>query len=315
MVGHGIHGQGGLKRRLSPRPVSIGLIGLGPWGRNYLRTLQEAPGVRLYAATSRDADHASLVPPPTRWYADWHDLLIDDRVQGVVIATPPPTHAEIAVAAIACGRPILVEKPLTSNVPGAHLIRLAAQAAGAIAHVDHIDVINPAWRAMRREIPKVGTPQDFRGFWHAPGPYRPDTSGRWDWGPHAFAACLDVAHDVPRLTGCHRLPATQGELIEARLAWASGASATLVFGNGAETKQRRAIYRGSAGRLDFDATGIPRASRDGRALVFCSALRPLQAAVVRFAAAIRCGAPDHRDIDRAVGVVELLAEVDARLAH
>ena len=119
---------------------------------------------------------------------------------GLVVATPPATHAEISQVAISLGVPVLIEKPITLDLAELDELSAAAISEKVLVQVDHIDLFNPAWRAIRREIPNLGEVRRMRGIWQGVGPYRPDTKGRWDWGVHALAVALDVAGTGARLS-------------------------------------------------------------------------------------------------------------------
>ena len=56
-------------------PLRLGLIGAGPWGRNYIRTLKGLDGVRLSRLASRNPDSAGLVGPDCTISEDWRDVM------------------------------------------------------------------------------------------------------------------------------------------------------------------------------------------------------------------------------------------------
>ena len=290
-------------------------MGLGRWGDNYVREVTNAPGVRLAAVASRRSPSAKTLPPSIRWYGDWRGLMDAGGLDGIIIATPPATHGEIASAAISRSIPVLIEKPLTLDAAEAYALLDIASASQALAHVNHIDLFNPAWRVLRRRLESIGPVVRMEGAWYDHGPFRSDTRGRWDWGAHAIAVALDVDHSDARLVGARFLPAKTGELVEAILEWDSGATAKLVFGNGASVKARRMSIIGARGRLDFDAVEGARAVHDEQAIRFCAQQSPLRATVLRFAASIRCGR-EVAQADLALGarVVAFLEEIDHALA-
>ena len=78
----------------------------------------EVDGSSVVAVMSRDERKARSyaerhgVP---RWYTDAQELIDDDEVNAVYIATPPSSHATFAIMAMKAGKPVYVEKPLTST--------------------------------------------------------------------------------------------------------------------------------------------------------------------------------------------------------
>ena len=112
--------------------ISVGVAGLGYWGPNLARNFTAIPGCEL--AWLCDGDPAALervgaAIPAARRTADLADLLADDALDAVVLATPVPTHAALAEQVLRAGKHCFVEKPLAQSVADAE----RAVAAGAAA--------------------------------------------------------------------------------------------------------------------------------------------------------------------------------------
>ena len=124
------------------RPVGIGLIGLGRWGRNYVKTLLALPECRLVAMA--DADQAirdrlcAETGIPVRESAD--ELLWEPAVEAVAIATPDRTHCGLASAALEAGRDVLVEKPMTLTAAEAEALVRQAEDKNRVLAVGHTAV-------------------------------------------------------------------------------------------------------------------------------------------------------------------------------
>lgn len=107
------------------KPVRIGLLGLGRWGRVWRNVLARTAGFELAAlcdpllAAGDDAGSLPLFPRA-------EDLFACDALDAVLIATPPQTHRELVRAALAAGRHVLCEKPLALS--SAVCLELAALA-------------------------------------------------------------------------------------------------------------------------------------------------------------------------------------------
>jgi predicted dehydrogenase len=124
--------------------TSVLLVGLGRWGANHLRTLRSLP-VTLYCADTEPARLEAAIKagvPAERCGRD--ALAFLPKVDGVVIATPAPSHFDLTKRALEAGKDVLVEKPLT--VAGADSKRLTELAAktGRILQVGHIFLYDPA---------------------------------------------------------------------------------------------------------------------------------------------------------------------------
>ena len=94
----------------------------------------------LVAVMRRDADKAKDyaarhgVP---QWYDDAYDLINDQNVNAIYIATPPAFHEEYAIAAINAGKPVYIEKPMTLNFASANMIAKVAKEKNIKVSVAH----------------------------------------------------------------------------------------------------------------------------------------------------------------------------------
>jgi len=119
------------------RRLGVGVIGLGRWGRNYLKTLARLPDCSIKAVADRDRSALAGVQPGLRTFSSHEALLDDPDVRAVVIASPDETHYELARAALAAGRDVLVEKPMATNVRDAEMLVELSLARGLVLLVGH----------------------------------------------------------------------------------------------------------------------------------------------------------------------------------
>src|SRR3954470_8738549 len=113
--------------------VRFGIIGTGGIARSFATDLVAVDGARLVAVGSRSQESADrfgdAFDAPHR-HASYQALVEDPDVDAVYVATPHPLHAENALAAIAAGKHVLVEKPFTMDAAEAAAVVDAARAAG-----------------------------------------------------------------------------------------------------------------------------------------------------------------------------------------
>ena len=110
-----------------------GFIGPGTIANNVARDMPHVEGARLHAVASRSQARAEAFAREhgvAVAYGAYGDLLADPDVDAVYIATPHRQHHAIALAAIAAGKHLLVEKAFTCTLAGARAIVDAARAAG-----------------------------------------------------------------------------------------------------------------------------------------------------------------------------------------
>jgi predicted dehydrogenase len=113
--------------------VRFGIVGTGGIAAAFVTDLWAVDGARVVAVGSRSARSAERfaeVHQVPRRHSSYEDLVADDEVDIVYVATPHPWHAENALAAIAHGKHVLVEKPFTMNADEAHRVVTAARDAG-----------------------------------------------------------------------------------------------------------------------------------------------------------------------------------------
>lgn len=115
---------------MSDHPT-VGIIGLGI-GRAHIRAFQDN-GCRIVAISQRNVAAADKIAQQygiEATYARWQDLIEKARPGIVVIATPPDSHREIALAALSAGAHVLCEKPLAVDAKQAREMAAAAAASG-----------------------------------------------------------------------------------------------------------------------------------------------------------------------------------------
>ncbi len=127
---------------VNPRPAAavkeqraqlrgIGVVGLGYWGPNWVRNLHQSQAARRIIACDLDQKrraHVSQLYSDLETTSHFEDLLNDDDVEGIVVATPVGTHYAMAKRALEAGKSVLVEKPMaTSNEEANDLVKTARE--------------------------------------------------------------------------------------------------------------------------------------------------------------------------------------------
>ncbi|HEX2637165.1 MAG TPA: Gfo/Idh/MocA family oxidoreductase [Gemmatimonadales bacterium] len=127
--------------------LPIGVIGVGALGRHHARHLAGLADAQLAGVYDTDAERAHRVAHElgTTACASLDELL--GAVEAVTVAVPTPAHAEVGLAALARGVPVLMEKPLAATVAEADALIAAADRGGLQLQVGHIERYNRAIRA------------------------------------------------------------------------------------------------------------------------------------------------------------------------
>jgi UDP-N-acetylglucosamine 3-dehydrogenase len=132
------------------RRLRAGVIGVGVMGSNHARVLAELPAVDFVGIADPDRAQARSVAQALGC-AEFPDFtsLLEEGAEAVTIAAPTHVHQEIALACIARGVHVLVEKPIASTIEEGHAIVAAARRAGVTLMVGHVERFNPAVQAIK----------------------------------------------------------------------------------------------------------------------------------------------------------------------
>ena len=135
------------------RPLRVGVVGVGVMGSNHARVFAGLPGIELVGVADPDRKQTEFVAGALNCAAVAAiDELLDLGVDAITIAAPTHLHRDVALAAIARGVHVLVEKPIASTVEEGNEIIDAARSAGVTLMVGHVERFNPAVEAIKEAI-------------------------------------------------------------------------------------------------------------------------------------------------------------------
>ena len=134
-------------------PLRVGVVGVGVMGSNHARVFAGLPGTELVGVADPDRKQADFVARTLGCvaFSDVNELLERD-VDAITIAAPTHLHRDIALACIARGVHVLVEKPIASSVEEGREIINVARRAGVTLMVGHVERFNPAVEAIKEAI-------------------------------------------------------------------------------------------------------------------------------------------------------------------
>jgi predicted dehydrogenase len=246
--------------------LGIGIVGLGYWGPNLARNFAALPGVEIRWLC--DADEAALADagvshPDARRSAGVDDILKDEAVDAVIVATPVPTHAELAIRVLESGRHCFVEKPLAQSVADAERVVAAAEAAGRVLMVDHLLEYHPGIVRLKQLVDdgELGEVHYVYGNRLNLGVLRKDENALWSLGAHDVSVLLRLAGEEPsecEARGeCYTRPGIE-DVVFAFLRFPSGLSAHLHLSWLDPHKERRFTVVGSRRMATFDDMDLDR---------------------------------------------------------
>lgn len=156
--------------------VAVGVVGLGVIGSVHAADLAagRVAGGRLAAVSDLDVARADRYGPEVRPTASVEEMLTDDSVDAVVVATPHYSHVPIAVAALETGRHVLVEKPLAPHKAACERILAAHNDPRQILAVMLNERAHPVYRRLRRLVASGDLGTVRRIVWLATAWFRTD---------------------------------------------------------------------------------------------------------------------------------------------
>ena len=243
-------------------PIGLAVVGAGYWGPNLVRTALATPALRLKWLCDLDPERARAVlgyhtaVRPTSCY---EQVLLDDEVAAVAIATPASTHFELAGAALAAGKHVLVEKPLTASAAEADKLIALASELQLVLMCDHTYCYTPAVRHVRELVRggSIGDVQFVDSVRINLGLVQPDVDVLWDLAPHDLSV-LDFVlpdHITPVAVAAHTAdPIGVGRACMAYLSvWLSNGALAHVHVNWlSPTKIRTTVFGGSRRTIVWD---------------------------------------------------------------
>ena len=310
--------------------INLGLIGAGPWGRNYINTIAGLDGVRLSRLASRNPESPALAGSGCRISEDWREMLAAGDLDGVIVATPAAVHAEITLAALDRGVAVLVEKPMTLSASEAEAVLSRARSKDAIVRVGHIHLYSAAWEALKRESRALGPLRAISTVAGKRGRFNRQAPLLWEWGSHDVAMCLDLVGRPPGKTAARVIERRrieqgpdQGENEGEGMSLAleldfGGVTAKIVVSDLYEDANRLFTASFEGGELVYD-DNAPEKLRlkttpwDPGCGFKLGPGTPLERAVLDFCTAVRKGRPDYDDAALGRDVVQTLEQLDKQI--
>ncbi len=321
--------------------LSLAVVGLGYWGPNLARNVSQLPGVRLAWCCDSDpaaGEHVASLLGSARFSDSLEQVLADPELDGVLLATPVRTHAELAIRVLEAGKHCFVEKPLAQSVADAQRVLDAARASGRVLMVGHLLEYHPGVRALAELIAagELGTIHYIYTHRLNLGLLRADENALWSLGAHDVSVILSLAGEEPvelEARGeCYMRPGVE-DVVFAFMRFRSGLAAHMHLSWLDPHKERRLTVVGSRRMATFDDMEPERkltiydkgfdqsAERWGEFVARSGpassppidAREPLALELEHFVASIREGTTPRSDGESGLRVVAVLEALQAQL--
>ena len=182
--------------------LNLAAVGLGYWGPNLARNLDELDGAELTWICDRDETRLERYGgrfPEARKTTRFEDLLEDDSLDALAIATPAVTHFELTRQALLAGKHVFVEKPLAlSSALGEQLVALAEERA-LVLMPGHLLLYHPGVTKLKDLVDseELGRLLYVYGNRQNLGQIRKDENALWSLGAHDLSVILHLVGEEP----------------------------------------------------------------------------------------------------------------------
>jgi UDP-2-acetamido-3-amino-2,3-dideoxy-glucuronate N-acetyltransferase len=189
-----------LKGHLTMSSARICVIGCGYWGKNLIRSFAAVDA--LCGIQDANTDHANSFSeryPQAKIYPDFAAVLADNSVSAVALATPAESHYELAMAALASGKHVFVEKPLALDWQDGVEITARAREQGRILMVGHLLQYHPAVVKLKQLVASgvLGRIEYIYSNRLSMGKIRREENALWSFAPHDISVILSLIGQVP----------------------------------------------------------------------------------------------------------------------
>ena len=240
--------------------LGVAVIGYGYWGPNLVRNFANTEGARVVAVS--DFDPAKLALARRRHAGvetttEFEELLTDDRIDALAIATPVHTHYRLALAGLEAGKHVLVEKPLTQTAEQArHLIDEAA-ARNLVLMVDHTFLYTPAVQKIRELVASgaLGEIFYYNGIRASLGLFQNDVNVVWDLAVHDISIIQYIFDEAPvavSATAASHVPGSPENMAHITLFYPNSCIAQVSVNWLSPVKLRQTLIGGSRRMILYD---------------------------------------------------------------
>ena len=180
--------------------TSIGVVGLNYWGPNLARNFDELAELAwLCDLSDEQRERFAARYPEARLTGDFDEMLADDALDAVIVATPVVTHAELAKRALEAGKHVLVEKPPALTGAEVEDLLATAEEQGRVLMPGHLLLYHPGVVRLKELIRsgELGDVLYVYGNRQNLGQIRKDENALWSLGVHDLSVILHLLEEEP----------------------------------------------------------------------------------------------------------------------
>ncbi|MCX7102939.1 MAG: Gfo/Idh/MocA family oxidoreductase [Methylobacter sp.] len=240
--------------------IKIGVIGYGYWGPNLVRNFAETPGISVTNVADLDIKKLEIVQkryPGIKTTRRFQDLLENNDIDAIAVATPVSTHFELGMAALKAGKHLWLEKPMAETSEQARKLVEEAEKRKLILIVDHTFIYTGAVRRMGDMVKtgEIGEILYYDSTRINLGLFQRDVNVISDLAVHDFTILDYLLGEQPiavSAVGTNHFPGTPENLAYLTLFYDSGMIAHINVSWLAPVKVRQILIGGSKKMIIYD---------------------------------------------------------------
>lgn len=187
--------------------LNVAVVGCGYWGPNLIRNLSHLPECRVAAICDSDQKRLGEVGalyPQANTTSDFGELVNDDALDAIVVATPVRFHYDMAVKSLGAGKHTFIEKPMASSTEQCRELVDLAQGNNLVLMVGHTFLYSTPVIRIKEIISSgdLGEIQYISARRLNLGLFQQDINVAWDLAPHDISIILHIMDEKPTAVNC-----------------------------------------------------------------------------------------------------------------
>jgi UDP-2-acetamido-3-amino-2,3-dideoxy-glucuronate N-acetyltransferase len=316
----------------------IACIGAGYWGKNLVRNFASLGALHTICDLDREAlKQCKESYPDAVLETNISEVLQDERIKGVVIATPAETHFKITTQALQAGKDVFVEKPLALQAEEGEKLVALARGKGRILMVGHILEFHPGIQKLKELIKKgeLGRISYVYSNRLNLGKFRKEENILWSFAPHDVSVLLMLLGEMPvevAASGGTYLQQEVADVTVTNLRFAGGVRGHIFVSWLHPYKEQKLVVVGDKAMAVFDDVApkdklllfehridwidrIPVPRREDAKVIEFPATEPLRAECVEFLESMESRKAPRTDGEEGLRVLRVLHASQESLKH
>jgi predicted dehydrogenase len=244
------------------KTINVAVVGCGYWGPNLIRNFRALQDCHVKKVCDIDEGrllHMKNIYPEVETTTDFNDLIMDDEIDAIVIATPVNTHFPLTRESLMAGKHTFVEKPMAMSVEECEKMNELASERNLTLMVGHTFI----YSAPVRKIKEIITSGDIGEIYYISsrrlnlGLFQKDINVAWDLAPHCISIILYFLGLPPSAVNCqgkHHITEGIEDVTNITIDFANGALATIQSSWLDPNKVRDMIIVGSKRMIVYNDT-------------------------------------------------------------